>query len=108
MAVFNPSPRIRKLPGIIAVLVLLIVACPSMAQITLTQGTNFSVDVASDGRLAIDLLGAIWIVPAVGGVAEAIPAGLLPVSRPRWSPSAKSIVYQAKAVDHNQLWEFRF
>ena len=99
------SPDLKRLA---TVLLLLLCAGSATAQITLTQGTNFSIDAANDGRLAIDLLGAIWIVPASGGVAEAIPAGLLPASRPRWSPSAQSIVYQAKAADHNQLWEFRF
>ncbi len=99
------SPELKHLA---AVLLLLFCAGSSTAQITLTQGTNFTIDAANDGRLAIDLLGAIWIVPASGGLAEAIPAGLLPASRPRWSPSAQSIVYQAKATDHNQLWEFRF
>jgi len=91
-----------------AVSLLLFCAGSASAQITLTQGTNFSIDAASDGRLAIDLLGAIWIVPASGGLAEAIPVGLLPASRPRWSPSAESIVYQARTADRNQLWEFRF
>ena len=37
---------------------------PAEAQVTLTQGTNFSVDAAADGRLAIDLLGNVWILPA--------------------------------------------
>ena len=99
------SPELKRLA---AALLLLFCAGSATAQITLTQGTNFSIDAANDGRLAIDLLGAIWIVPASGGLAEAIPAGLLPARRPRWSPSAQSILYQVRATDHNQLWEFRF
>ena len=99
------SPELKRLA---AVLLLLFCAGSAAAQITLTQGTNFSIGAAKDGRLAIDLLGAIWIVPASGGLAEAIPAGLLPARRPRWSPSAQSIIYEARAADHNQLWEFRF
>ena len=59
---------------VLAIMALLPVA---HAQVTLTEGTNFSVDVAADGRLAMDLLGSIWILPAKGGNAEPIATGLL-------------------------------
>ena len=54
------------MPRIFAVIAVLAAAVPASAQVTLTRGTNFSVDVAADGRLAIDLLGRIWVVPAKG------------------------------------------
>ncbi|MCH7820648.1 MAG: amidohydrolase family protein [Proteobacteria bacterium] len=92
----------------LAILPLLFFASVAPAQITLTEGTNFTVDAASDGRLAIDLLGGIWIVPPVGGVADVIASGLLPARRPRWSPSADAIVYQARSVRQDQLWLYRF
>ena len=38
-------------------ILLLLRAAAADAQITLTQGTNFGIDVAADGRLTIDLLG---------------------------------------------------
>ena len=87
---------------------LLIGASTVQAQITLTQGTNFSVDVAQDGRLAIDLLGKIWIVPSTGGQAREIATGSMPARGPRWSPDSKSIVYQARASNQDQLWLYRF
>ena len=71
-------------------------------QVTLTEGTNFTVDVAVDGRLAIDLLGSIWILPPSGGTAESITNGLMPVRRPRWSPDAEALVYQARAANGEQ------
>lgn len=77
-------------------------------QVTLTEGTNFTVDVAVDGRLAIDLLGSIWILPPSGGTAESITNGLMPVRRPRWSPDAEALVYQARSPNREQLWLFRF
>lgn len=83
-------------------------ATAAPAQITLTEGTNFSIDAAHDGRLAIDLLGSIWIVPPAGGVASVIASGRLPASRPRWSPTADTIVYQARAVNQDQLWLYQF
>ena len=53
----------RLLPAIL----ILLGAASVHAQVTLTQGTNFSVDVAADGQLAIDLLNNIWILPSNGG-----------------------------------------
>lgn len=87
---------------------LLMAAGALQAQTTLTEGTNFSVDAASDGRLAIDLLGGIWIVPPSGGRTEAIANGPLPARRPKWSPDATAIVYQARAGSQDQLWLYRF
>ena len=59
---YNPD-RIFAVKHLYAVLLLLamtiISTVPAEAQVTLTQGTNFSVDAAADGRLAIDLLGNV-------------------------------------------------
>ena len=69
-------------------LLLATLACCQMAaaQVTLTEGADISVDVSADGRIAMDLLGGIWVVPLKGGNAEQLNAGLLPAERPRWSP----------------------
>jgi hypothetical protein len=93
---------------ILSAIVLLSGAATAQGQVTLTQGTNFSVDVGHDGQLAIDLLGKIWIVPPAGGQAMEIATGLLPVRGPRWSPDSSSIVYQARAGNQDQLWLYRF
>ncbi len=77
------------------------------AEVYLTEGTNISVDVAADGRAAIDLLGGIWILPADGGEAEALQEGLRPARRPRWSPDAEALVYQASTAAHDQVWLYR-
>jgi hypothetical protein len=90
---------------VLAIMALLPVA---HAQVTLTEGTNFSVDVAADGRLAMDLLGSIWILPAKGGNAEPIATGLLSVTRPRWSPGGEDILFQARAEGRNELGIYRF
>jgi hypothetical protein len=66
----------------------------------LTKGTNFSVDVAIDGRIAMDLMGEIWTLPAQGGEATSIVAGDHPARRPRWSTDGSSIVYESG----NKLW----
>ena len=84
------------------------VASVATAQVTLTKGTNFFVDVAADGRLAIDLLGRIWELPASGGEARAITDGKMWAGRPRWAPDASAIVFQARASNQEQLWLYRF
>lgn len=93
---------------ILSIIVLMAGAITTQAQVTLTQGTNFSIDVAPDGRLTMDLLGKIWTVPAAGGQAFEIVNGLPPARRPRWAPDSQSIVYQARARNQDQLWLYRF
>jgi len=78
------------------------------AQVTLTEGTNFTIDASSDGRLAIDLLGSIWVLPSIGGNAEPIASGLLPAKRPRWSPDGSAIVYEAHSAGRNSLRLYDF
>ncbi len=78
------------------------------AEVYLTEGTNISVDVTQDGRTAIDLLGGIWVVPSGGGDAEALQEGFRPARRPRWSPAADALVYQANTGTRDQLWLHHF
>lgn len=74
------------------------------AELTLTEGTNLSVDIASDGRLVMDLLGGIWIIPAGGGEAARVQHGPRPAARPRWSPDDTALVYESTAADRPMLW----
>jgi len=75
------------------------------AETVLSQGTNLNADVsATDGRLAMDLLGSIWIVPPNGGQAKILSDNILPARRPRWSPDASRILYQTQNVGTSQVW----
>lgn len=96
------------MPRLFVLLALSCVAGAAAAQVTLTRGTNFSVDVAGDGRLAIDLLGRIWELPASGGEARAVTDGKMWAGRPRWAPDASAIVFQARTGNQEQLWLYRF
>lgn len=87
-----------------AVLSLLLAAHVASSQVTITRGTNLSVDAAKDGRLAIDLLGDIWIVPGGGGEARQITQDLKSAQRPRWSPDATQLVYQAINGNQQAIW----
>ena len=55
-----------------AVLTLLLAASAVLADETITRGSNLSVDVVSDGRLAMDLVGELWTVPLGGGAATKV------------------------------------
>ena len=87
-------------------IVTLLLALPTlgMADETLTRGNNLAVDVSSDGRLAMDLAGELWIVPLGGGEAQRISQDVAPVQRPRWSPDASRIVYSSLASGKLAIW----
>ena len=82
----------------------LLAAAAAAAQVTLTRGTNFTLDVAPDGRIVFDLLGEIRIIPKGGGVAQPISGAPPAAKRPRWSADGKSIVFQAREDGQERLW----
>ena len=100
-SLYRPIASLRRQ---LAIALLLTITSAAVAQVSITEATNFSVHAGRDARLVIDVLGSIWILPQNGGVAAAIESGPLPARRPRWSPDANSIVYQAKSAGSDQLW----
>ena len=88
---------------ITAVALLLTIPAPGICKEAITREPNLSADVASDGRVAIDLRGDIWLVPGGGGKANRLTSGLRTASRPRWSPDASQIVFQATASRASRL-----
>jgi hypothetical protein len=89
---------------------LAVLACceVALAQVTLTEGSDINIDVSHDGRIVMDLLGGIWVLPAKGGSAEPIDAGMLPAERPRWSPDATAIVFEARSEQRSGLYLYDF
>src|SRR5690606_23448325 len=58
------------------------------------EGTWMNVDVSPDGKtIAFDLLGDIYTIPASGGQATCIAAGLAWEVQPRWSPDGSKILF---------------
>jgi hypothetical protein len=96
-------PQTADLRGLLLGLFLLAFAGSLSAQVTLTRGTNFSVDVNGDGRLAIDLLGKVWRVPARGGAARMLANADGTARRPRWSPEGNRLVYQVRNAEQQRL-----
>jgi hypothetical protein len=91
-----------------ALLTALLCCQPALAQVTLTEGTDISVDVAPDGRIVMDLVGGIWVLPQTGGNAEPLDAGMLPAERPRWSPDGSAIVFEARSEQRSGLYLYDF
>jgi len=79
---------------------------PSRADVILTEGHDFGVDVSTiDGSIAMDIMGSIWTVPPEGGLAEQLTDGLVQAKAPRWSPDGTSILYQVSAGTGTQIWQ---
>jgi hypothetical protein len=101
----NPSSAlINALFRNLLAIACLLAAAAAAAQVTLTRGTNFTLDVAPDGRIVFDLLGEIRIIPKGGGVAQPISGAPPAAKRPRWSADGKSIVFQAREDGQERLW----
>lgn len=91
----------------LSVATLSLFAANAAADVIVTEGTNISVDAASDGRFATDLLGSIWIIPKDGGDSIAIASGFRPASRPRWSPDDAALAFQVNTAERTEVWLHR-
>ena len=59
-------------------------------EIKITEGTMFAAVASPDRRsIAIDLLGALWILPIDGGDARKITPDTIEARRPSWSPDSQ-------------------
>jgi Tol biopolymer transport system component len=64
-------------------------------EITLAEGTMFAAIASPDRRsIAIDLVGALWVLPIGGGEAKRITPDTLEARRPSWAPDSQSLAFQ--------------
>lgn len=73
------------------------------ADVVVSEGTNLHVDVAPDGRIAMDLLGSLWIRPAGQAAAEPFATASATVRRPQFSPDGESLVFETGATERTGL-----
>jgi len=71
--------------------------------VTLSEGTSMSAAASPDRRwIAIDLVGALWLLPMRGGDARRLTPDTLEARQPTWSPDSESIAFQGYGADG--LW----
>jgi Tol biopolymer transport system component/imidazolonepropionase-like amidohydrolase len=64
--------------------------------VSIGEGTNMSAHLSPDGEhVAIDLVTAIWTVPAAGGEARRLTGDDMDATLPTWSPDGRTLVFQA-------------
>jgi len=94
--------RVNRYPAFCCVLLLIRSA---FADVIVTEETNLTADIfPADGRIALNLKGKIWLLPATGGQAQRLTDGPLPARQPRWSPDGKNILYQVRSAETASLW----
>lgn len=74
------------------------------ADVVISEGTNLHVDIAADGRIAMDLLGSLWVQQAGHVDAAPVDTGAHAVRRPRFSPDGNSLVFESGAADRTGLY----
>lgn len=92
--------RADRFPALCAIVLLI----PAVrADVVVSEGTNINVDVASDGRIALDLLGSLWIREAGQPDAELVGATESAVRRPKFSPDGASLVVETGTAERTNL-----
>ena len=77
-------------------------------RLRLSSGTNFAACVSPDGqKIAIDLLGVLWVLPASGGPARRLTGDRFDITQPSWSPDSSSLVFQSYREGVFDLWTVR-
>ncbi|HYJ70143.1 MAG TPA: hypothetical protein VEX15_21025 [Nocardioidaceae bacterium] len=78
------------------------------SKVELVEGTDFSVQAApGGGRLAIDLVGVLWVLPGSGGPARRLTGDLYDIGEPDWSPDGETIAFQSYRDGGFNLWTIR-
>ena len=69
------------------------------------EGTWMTVDISPDGKeIVFDLLGDIYTMPAAGGDAKAISAGVSWDMQPRFSPDGQWIAFTSDRAGGDNIW----
>jgi len=90
--------------AITAGLLLVFTGLVAMANDVITAGGDLGIDVSPlDGRIVMDLRGAIWTLPAAGGLATLLVDDEATLRRPRWSPDGSSVLFEAVSANGSRI-----
>ena len=76
----------------------------ALADVSISEGTNITIDVDPNGRIVMDLIGGLWLVPPDGGTADRLPNRLHPGRNPRFSADGRQVAYIAEQGQVTELW----
>jgi hypothetical protein len=85
---------------------LYLASAATLADVTISEGTNITIDVAGNGSVVTDLVGGLWLVPAEGGDAERLPDQPHPARNPRFSADGERVAYVAEQGQATELWVY--
>ncbi|WP_067499439.1 amidohydrolase family protein [Actinoplanes sp. TFC3] len=72
------------------------------------EGTDLAAQISPDGkRIAVDLAGVLWVLPASGGPARRLTSDLDDIAQPSWSPDSATIAFQSYRYGSFDLWTIR-
>ena len=102
----------RTMPVAFVISVLLsvsvVVAQPASSrrvEVTLNEGTALAIALSRDGgTVAMDLLGALWLVSTAGGPARRITDELGDIRQPAWFPDGKTIAFHSYRHGSFDIW----
>jgi Tol biopolymer transport system component/cytosine/adenosine deaminase-related metal-dependent hydrolase len=76
--------------------------------VSLREGTDLAAQLSPDGRLiAMDVVGALWVLPASGGPARRLTGELHDIAQPEWSPDGRWLTFQSYRDAVFDIWLIR-